>query len=249
MVALHFTPAKRRRSSLNATMSLLAGHRQAWCPAATHSFDFTDACILEAWSLLTPAATVALFTLVASSRFIPVPIVPEEFKQLFRQYLTIEEAEALEGEDGCGVDEREEMGECSGAVWRTVVFSSVGLAQTLVWLGISSYDFYSDGRGFFALANSATWFYTTLRPILKSGRKPPYDLLLVYALLLCGASVLLGGALLASESSRMAAFANLVSILLVLSILLSMPMNVPRAKIRDALVRCSAVCQTFTYRS
>jgi len=219
---------------LSATMTSPPGPHLAWCPHSTNPLDFTDSCIRDAWSSIGPAAIVALFLLGAL-----VPL-PEFIRRPFRQFLSIEEAEALEGD----FNVRDSPAPAK-SFWRTALFTSVGVLQSLVWLALASFHFYTDSqrdyvrRGLFFLLISFTWLYTALLPAFKSSARPPYKLLVVYTALLLGGLMKAAGALYHSHLSQwdwIAIWLNIGSVLVVMIGLMSMPMNVPSEKVKDAIV-------------
>ncbi|KAF6756229.1 multidrug resistance-associated ABC transporter [Ephemerocybe angulata] len=225
-------------------MSTNLGHHHTWCPHATSVVDISDSCIRDAWSSLTPAAIVALFLLVSLlRRTVKKPIIPESISKLWRPFLPIEEAEALEGDEGEDeTDEDLKKATSTGqrSVWRTVLFAVTGLFQTLVWLGLASYHFYTDAPktralgGLFALLTAGTWFYTGLRPVIRPSATAMSDLLVVYIALLCGGVLKLGGEMIHSHWEPLewvAAWLNIGSLLVVLSALFSMPLNIPSSRI------------------
>lgn len=229
-------PTTPRACSLLA-MSINSGHRHSWCPHATSILDFSDACIRDAWASLTPAALVSLFILVSLLRriFANHQVVPENVKRIFRPFLTVEEAEALEGGE-------EDFKPSTGTkpTWRTVLFSVVGLLQTLVWLGHASFHLYTDSPkkrilgGLFPFLVACSWLYTSLRPIVRPSLTPQYDVLAVYVALLCGGSLKLAGALYHSHwvpLDWIAVWLNAFGLVVVLSVILSMPLNIPGRRV------------------
>ncbi|KAJ2929604.1 hypothetical protein H1R20_g7490, partial [Candolleomyces eurysporus] len=217
-------------------MSMNSGHH-SWCPHATSAIDFSDSCIRDAWSSLTPAAIVSLFILVSLLRRILAnhQVVPESVKRPFRPFLTVEEAEALEGDEEDFKPSTE-----TKPTWRTVLFTVVGLLQTLVWLGLASFHFYTDSPkkyilgGLFPLLVACSWLYTSLRPVVRPSLTPQYDVLAVYVALLCGCVLKLGGALYHSRwvpLDWIAAWLNALGLVVVLSAILSMPLNVPSRRV------------------
>lgn len=218
------------------------GHRHGWCPHAHSALDVSDSCVRDAWSSVVPASIVfALILLSLFNRTVKTAILPESIKRLFRPFLTIEEAEALDGGGEISASSKAAI----PSLWRTVLFAGSGILQTLIWLGLASYHFYTDpakhriAGGIFPLLTAFAWLYTGLRPIIKPSVTPMYDLLVVYSTLLCGGCLKLGGALVHSHWATVdwiAAWLNLGMVLLVLTGLAGMPLNVPSEKIEGEIV-------------
>lgn len=239
-------------------MSTNYGHdHHPWCPHATGVFDISNPCIRAAWSSIIPAAVVALFVLGALLRpVLPTAFIPELIRQPFRPFVTIEEAEALEGGDVDDEDETHFKGTTgtTSSLWRTVLFVVVGLLQSLCWLGLASYHFYTDAPkhqaagGLFSILVATTWFYTTVRPIVRPQPTAMYDVLVVYVALLLGGLLNIGGALVHSHWERqtwVASGVNVLAILVVLAGLLSMPLNIPTGKVHKEDIVCLVPCTFF----
>ncbi|KAJ3509036.1 hypothetical protein NMY22_g16428 [Coprinellus aureogranulatus] len=215
------------------------GHRHGWCPHAHSALDISDSCIRDAWSSIIPAVIVSTFILLSLfNHTVKKDVLPKSFKRLFQPFLTIEEAEALE--NGGGGSPTRTKAVVLPPLWRTLLFSGTGVLQTLIWLGLASYHFYTDpakhrlAGGLFPLLTACAWLYTALRPVIKPSVTPMYDLLVVYVALFCGGCLKLGGALMHSHWAMVdwvAAWLNLGMVLVVLAGLASMPMNVPSEEV------------------
>ncbi|TFK26992.1 hypothetical protein FA15DRAFT_614912 [Coprinopsis marcescibilis] len=188
-------------------------HHHSWCPHADSPVDWSDSCIRDAWSAAVPALVVVLLLVWSSARAVGLTawtgtLIPEGIKELFRPFITVQEAEALGGRDETDSDDKASTTPATttpttthAPLWTTVIFAVVGVFQTLVWLGIASYHFYSDSEttyflnGLFPLLIAFAWFYTALRPTLWPSRTVLYDLFTVYVALLCAGILRVGGAL------------------------------------------------------
>jgi hypothetical protein len=227
-------------------------HRHAWCPHAQGVLDVSDPCIRDAWSSAVPAVIVSGLVLYSLfNRAVKSSLLPEGFQRLFRPFLTIEEAEILEGDGGEHPGAKETAGS-TPTLWRTILFAATGVLQTLIWLGLASYRFYTDSTkhpvvgGLFPLLTAYSWSYTALRPVIKPGVTPLYDLLAVYTALFCGGCLKLGGALMHSHNWEMldwvAVGLNLAMASVVLVGLFGMPMNVPSESIEGEIVSVHVCC-------
>ncbi|TFK50262.1 P-loop containing nucleoside triphosphate hydrolase protein [Heliocybe sulcata] len=181
------------------------------------------------------------FVLVFLAGSIPLP---RAFRRLldaiqshFGNFITLEEAEALASPA---------EGEVSGAspnipLWRNVLLSWIALLETLVWLGISSYRFftaperdYLDGTE--ALAISCSWLYASAKPALDRTSTPCYDLLLLYSSHLMVSTFSLGKIFydravhdspFPSQSVMVFMILNLLAVITLLWVILTSPMAVP----------------------
>ncbi|KAH6888231.1 multidrug resistance-associated ABC transporter [Coprinopsis sp. MPI-PUGE-AT-0042] len=210
----------------------MAGHHSSpWCPHASSPFDIEDGCIRDAWSSIAPGAVVGLLCTYSAIRASGITRrVPESLKEPFKPFISVEEAEAIDADESDPTPTHSPP----QAVWRTLVFATLGLLQTLVWLALGAYNLYLGespfNAGLFSLLIAATWAYTVIRTVLHRGPAPPYDVLIAYVAILCGAVLKVGGELWQEQHdwSRLgwaSAWSNLVVVLVTLSVLLSMPLN------------------------
>lgn len=225
----------------------MAGHTLPLCSHAETPFDIGDGCIRDAWSAVGPAAVVVV--LCASSAIQALGItrhVPEVIKEPFRSFLTVEEAEAIDADEAGPVSTTPQ----ATPVWKTIIFTGLGLVETLVCSALGTYNLYVGPpfhSGMFALVIAATWVYTVIRAALHRSPTPPYDVFTVYLALLAGAILKVGGELWQQQHSwnRLSwasAWSNLGVVLVNLSVLLSMPLGQP-----TKMVRLSLFSTVFTY--
>ncbi|KAH6873975.1 multidrug resistance-associated ABC transporter [Coprinopsis sp. MPI-PUGE-AT-0042] len=210
---------------------MAAHHSLPWCPHASTPFDIADGCIRDAWSSIAPAAVVGLLCTYSAIRVLGITRrVPDSLKEPFKPFISVEEAEAIDADENGPTTTHS----TPQAVWRTLVFATLGLLQTLVWLALGAYNLYLGespfNAGLFSLLIAATWAYTVIRTVLHRGPAPPYDVLIAYVAILCGAILKVGGELWQEQHdwSRLgwaSAWSNLVVVLVTLSVLLSMPLN------------------------
>lgn len=208
-------------------------------------FEFRDYCIRSSWAALVPAAVVLGICIFSLPIRIPGT---RKFDFLFKTYLPLNEAEALDATASSGetTSRDEDVGDASleisdkVPVWRSVLFSFVGVAETLIWLSDGSYrlianqtDVWSGVRPFIM---SASWLYTAIRPITYPTATPPYDLLTIYVAQLVGDVLQLGGLLydrnvlglpLPPVAVVLAHSANLALILVLLFVVVGMPLAIP----------------------
>lgn len=163
----------------------------------SHALDFSNDCVRSFWSTLLPAVLVFLLTL--SQLPFPSPL-----RKLFGRitspltpFLTLAEAEALDAEAASGdtvaSDEdapattitptSRETHTPGIPLWRTIVLVWLALAETLVWLSISTFSLLTSTppiTSALALVTSLSWLYATIRPIAKPQPTLPFDLLSLY---------------------------------------------------------------------
>ncbi|KAF9442979.1 multidrug resistance-associated ABC transporter [Macrolepiota fuliginosa MF-IS2] len=229
-------------------------------------FDFGNSCVRASWGALVPGAFV--FALCVFSIPIPKPIrhLFEPITRQFRSFLTLQEAEALDAQ-ALSVDRAFcNEGTPAAAVhapqsvsWRTVVFAFVGTVETLWWLAHGSYLLYDDAqnwwRGTRALIFAVAWLYTVVRPIARPTATPPYDVFVIYLLLL-GASILeLGGFLydrgvygdpLPSRWPLTALWVNLAATVGMLGVVFRMPLALPSERVKEEDIGRTVTPEDYT---
>lgn len=215
--------------------------------------DFTDRCAREFWGAVLPGA----FTLFLTLAVIPLPHIPgplgraiDTVKAWLTDFLTLPEAEALDSGEGL-----EKLGEESEKplvpLWRSVLLSSLSLAETLAWLSVGSYvliaeplDPWRNVRPFIV---AFAWFYAASRPITRPTATPPYDLFVLFLLQFVLAIVLSGGLVYDNRVSGVpypptwvlvAHIANLVAVGALIILILSMPLAVPSRRVKKEDIVC-----------
>lgn len=198
-------------------------------------------CIREFWSAVLPLVLVGLTLASTLPQPKPVRALVAAVKTPFRNFLTLPEAEALDGDD---VDRVPHKNTPPVPLWRSLVLAIVSLLETLVWLGLATYslaitpiDIHHALVGF---ALSFVWLYAAVRPIVAPSATPPTDLLALYTLQLV-MSVLLFGGILFDSSVRgypnpapwvlAGHVANLAAIVILLLVVFNMPLAVPSDRV------------------
>ncbi|KXN85925.1 ATP-dependent bile acid permease [Leucoagaricus sp. SymC.cos] len=229
-------------------------------------FDFGDPCVRASWGALVPGAFV--FALCVFS--IPVPaFIRRLFEPITRQlrtYLTLPEAEALDDQGLAGEKEVEE-GEEAGVVhssqsiplWRTVIFVFIGIVETLYWSAHGSYLLYDDKanwwRGTRALIYAVAWLYTVVKPVLRPKATPPFDMFVVYLLLLAAGVLELGGYLydhtvfdvpLPNKYVLTAVITEVVAVTALLIVVCGMPLAIPSERVKKGDVGRTITMEDYT---
>lgn len=214
--------------------------------------DFQNPCIRATWASLLPATLVLALCLSA----LPLPHVAHKLTKIptvFQPFLTLEEAEALNASvDGGGdVGTAPERGATAAPLWRTAILVFVGLAETLAWLSLGSYNLPNDAgtpwTKTFPFFVAFTWLYTVVRPVARPIVTVPLDLFFVYALLLVGAVVQLGSIAydyivldvpLPPRVNIFVLLLHLAAILELFTIVLNVPFAIPSERARqEGIVR------------
>ncbi|KAF8222623.1 hypothetical protein L208DRAFT_1413119 [Tricholoma matsutake] len=138
-----------------------------------HLFSFGDRCIWAFWGSVLPAAVVFIICLFR----LPAPKFTHNFfRRLgapFETYLTPLEAEGLDTNSNI-VEDADGLTQCR---WRPLVFSSVGLVETLTWLTYGSFLLISGPtdawQPYQPLLIAVSWLYTVVRPIRRPPATPP----------------------------------------------------------------------------
>ena len=211
------------------------------CDNDIDPFDFQSQCVREIWGSFLPAGLVLVLCFLS----IPIPHALDNLCSPFKTYLTLHEAEALDG----NIDEisnQDELGNSAETVplWRTVVFVFVGLIQCLSWIAHGSYRLHNDPRdvfgGILPFLVAIAWLYTIIRPISHSITTSPFDLFSIYLVLFCVGSLRIGGILFdhnifglpwPSTITLVALSANLLALLVLLIVVLNIPLALPSNRI------------------
>ena len=206
-------------------------------------FDFQSQCVREIWGSFLPAGLVLVLCFFS----IPIPHALDILCSPFKPYLTLHEAEALDGNMD-KISSQDDMGDSVATVplWRTVVFVFVGIIQCLSWIAHGSYRLYDDPRDVFGgvlpFLVAITWLYTIIRPISHPIATSPFDLFSIYLVLFCFGFLRIGGILLdynvfASPRPSSLTFTlvalsvNLLALLVLLIVVLNTPLALPSNRI------------------
>ncbi|KAF9007200.1 hypothetical protein BDQ17DRAFT_1351594 [Cyathus striatus] len=232
------------------------------CPSTISYLDFTDRCTRSLWISFLPAVLVVLICVFSIRLPLPTPLRKafESAKSPFRTYLTLDEAEALIGdEEGNAKDEGKPI---APPLWKTLVIVTVGLVQSLYLITNSAFLFYlnppsSPSFSFmplFPLLISLAWLYTAIRVVFKPSPTVPLDIFAIYLFFFAGALVHLGGVIYERQvyDSQLAALdavgivAQFACIFLVLGVVLSMPLAVPSARVEKEEIGKSISPEDYT---
>lgn len=218
--------------------SWLNAMRSKLCSGASPT-DFADICIRETWSTFILAILVFFFYLYAAPTHV---LLPQWFlraaaavKKPFKTFITIPEAEALDGDEKADVPV-----EVHVPLWRTLVFAFIGLVEMILWIAIGAYHAILSQPAHNPFLNVFVWSYTVAVPIICPSATVPYDLFSIYVLELCSEAFQLGGMFFARDafgiplpSSHIVVLhaVNLALVILLLAVVLYMPMHVPSGKV------------------
>ena len=204
-------------------------------------FDFQSQCVREIWGSFLPAGLVLVLCFLS----IPIPHALGTFCSPFRTYLTLHEAEALDGNID-KVSSQDDMGDSveTAPLWRTVLIVFVGIIQCLSWTAHGSYRLHNDPRDVFGgvlpFLVAIAWLYTIVRPISRPVVTSPFDLFSIYIILFCSGSLRIGGILFdhnvfglpwPSTVTLVALSANLLALLVLLIVVLNTPLARPSNRI------------------
>jgi len=213
------------------------------CDNDLDPFNFQSQCVRELWSAFLPVGLV----FVLCSLSIPIPHVFDILWVPFKSYITLHEAEALDGNATVidKVSSQDDAGDPELVpLWRAIVLVFVGIIQCLTWIAIGSYRLYDDPRdvlrGVLPILVALTWLYTTVRPISHPIATSPFDLFSIYLVLFCVGFLQFGGIVFdhnilgspwPSTLTLVALFANLLALLVLLIVVLSIPLALPSNRI------------------
>lgn len=204
--------------------------------------DLRDACVRGTWGALVPSFIVFTLCLLAFHPPLPAPMrrIVDFVKSPFQPFLTLEEAELL-------LDSIAEVPSKSRHVapWRPLLVG-FGLAESVAWIGVAAFSFATNAavwQGVRELLISLTWMYTVGRAIVHLSATPPYDLFMLYIVYLCAGTLQIVGYLFqysvsgASLPGGLTLFgmcADIGASLTLVSVVLTMPLNVPSSRINPA---------------
>ena len=212
---------------------------------------WTDSCTRSYFQSLPPLVFIVIVL------FFQIPLTQKLYgiiKPAFTPWLPLSEAEAL-----LEVDSSPSVGEPSvprgsrfkPPLWRTICLSGLALVETISWLTIASYRIVlstggPDYRVISPFLSFLSWLPAVVAPVFRPTLTPPYGLFLLYLLQLV-TGVFRFGAIWYDRDTlgiRVNAWnvagttANLVVVLTLVSIVLRMPLNLPRNKIiEEKIVR------------
>jgi hypothetical protein len=233
--------------------------RMSSCPSSS-VWHLDLACVRSFWGAIVPAAFVFLLSVIA----LPLPTwlsnLIRPINRYLSPFLTLQEAEAVDeaaiaeakaalGEAGQGEPETVAEQVESAHFWKSLLLSWFSLVETLAWLGVASFTIIQDEGAPIYIASSfvlaMTWLFATVRPIVRPKLTPPYDLFTLYLIYTVFELVSLGafaydhhayGTPLPPSLTLAAHILNLCVLLVLVSIVLSMPLAIPSRRIEKAKI-------------
>ncbi|PFH45643.1 hypothetical protein AMATHDRAFT_44023 [Amanita thiersii Skay4041] len=226
---------------------------------SANPLDFQDSCVRAFWGSFLPS--VFVFTLCLTA--IPLPKsarrITAYLKARFRPFLTLADAEALDAHtDGVGTP-GQSTGNVVAPLKRTALFVFIGLAETLCWLSIGSYNLVTNAEWAWAesfpFLMAFSWLFAVCRPIVRPVVIVPLDMFYLYLLLFSAAILQLGGVVydytvlgvpLQFTLVTVALSTNLVVITGLLGVVLALPFAVPSKMIKKEDIGRSISPEDYT---
>jgi hypothetical protein len=211
------------------------------CDNDLDPFDFQSQCVREIWGSFLPAGLVLVLCFLS----IPIPHALDILCSPFKTFLTLHEAETLDGNID-KISSQDDMGNSVETVplWRTVVFVFGGIIQCISWIAHGLYRLHNDPRdilgGLLPFLVAIAWLYTIIRPISHPIATSPFDLFSIYLVLFCVGSLRIGGIFFdhnvfslpwPSTITLVALSANLLALLVLLIVVLNTPLTLPSNRI------------------
>ena len=136
----------------------------------TKLIDLSDSCVREFWAAFVPSCLVFVFLAALLPLPAPVQYVLRTLEQPFIDFLPLSEALLLD-QDG---DATKAPSKIPVPVWRTVVFSTLTLVESLAWSGVGVQQAVAQtGSIAFPFLIAFTWLYAVMRSVLQSTATPP----------------------------------------------------------------------------
>jgi hypothetical protein len=224
------------------------------CGSDLHPFDFQSECVRELWGSFLPAGLVLVLCVLS----IPIPHVLDILCSPFKSFLTLHQAEALDGNTAV-IDKISTQSDDTAPLWRAMVFVSVGIIQCLSWIVHGSYRLYNDPRdvpgGVLPFLVAIPWFYTIIRPISLPIATSPFDLFSIYLVMFSVGFLRLGGILFdhnilgspwPSTFTLVTQSANLFALVVLLIVLLKIPLALPSNRINTKDIGFSISPENYT---
>lgn len=210
--------------------------------------DFSDPCTRATWAAFAPAVLVAALCL--SSISIPLPTSAKKLgralKSPFDEFITLREAEALSAGEHIPDDV-----DSAVPLWRTIALAFVALVQALIWLSAGAYMLvtheYDSWKGVCALLIGSTWVYGVSKPVFWPKPTAHLDLYWLYLAHFVFGVLLLGGTVYDHQIFRVplgprveftALIFNLAAVLVELTLVSTMPMELPSSRISKEEIVC-----------
>jgi hypothetical protein len=222
-------------------------------------FDFGSPCIRASWGAFVPA--VFVFGLC----FLFSPLAGPFRKTLgspLKPFLTVQEAEALCGDETIRRDDEREVVVRVERLsrWHTVVFVAIGLLECLSWTIFGAFQLYEGPTNVWVASIpflvSVSWLYSAVRPIVRPIDTSPYDLFVLYGILFSAAVLRSCGMLYdqiflgvppPTNFTIMVLIADLVCAFVGLGTTLAMPLGIPGPAVdKNEIVCCSFLSSRLT---
>lgn len=206
-----------------------------------HPFDFDNASVRQIWTFALPSILVVAFcaTLIP----IPSPLKPifQSICHPFRPSLTMHEAEAM-------IVPRTAPKSTAVIVlpslWKSRAFTSLALLEFSAWLGLGAFQLATERYNVLRFATpiliAITWLYAALRPVLWPSSTAMFDLFSLYLVHFATGVLNVGGLVfeyrlngqpLPPRVTLTVYGFNLVVLLILLTIVVSMPLGLPSSNI------------------
>ncbi|KAI0030294.1 multidrug resistance-associated ABC transporter [Vararia minispora EC-137] len=207
--------------------------------------DVGRACDRTFWSLFLPAVALLILCATAMPKPASVQRVFEPVVAPFRQFLSVEQAEAYEAMDNAPSPADSTL---RPPPWRMLVLTGLALAEALAWIFVASLlavqrtPLLSVARAYVA---GTSWLYATVRPTARPALTVPYDLFLLFLVHATAVCLSLGGALyehsaygapLPPTGALVLYVLDATVILTLLVIVMSTPVGVPSARVERSKI-------------
>ncbi|KIY50596.1 hypothetical protein FISHEDRAFT_39032 [Fistulina hepatica ATCC 64428] len=221
----------------------------ALCAGAS-PFDFDDRCVRDAWSTLVPSAIVVSLCLAHVPLPVPVRKLLDIIFTPLKPFIRLHEAEAIDlattSNPTNGVESSNGL-EISLPIpiWRPIVLGFVATLECLCWLSAASYILITGPSdiwyGFAPLLTALTWLYAAVRIVVAPTATVPYGLFTLYVASLALAILRLVGDIFDYKAYGIplpppvvvaGLSLHLVAVLLSLSMILTMPMDLPSSHVK-----------------
>ncbi|KAF9039893.1 multidrug resistance-associated ABC transporter [Panaeolus papilionaceus] len=214
-------------------------------------WDFQSPCVRAAWASIVPAAFI--FTLCITKAG-PVPWILNKLLgglgNYLKPYLSLQEAESLSGDSSEDGQQDNEAGNTvapfdAHPIWKSTILILVGGLMCLAWAAMGAIPLLERPldllKASLYLLTAFSWMYSVFRPLTRPSHTPQYDVLVLYMILFTASILQIGGVIygrtilgspLPSIPSSILLAANFVALVIVISLVFSMPLNLPSAALR-----------------
>ncbi|KIK63814.1 hypothetical protein GYMLUDRAFT_40900 [Collybiopsis luxurians FD-317 M1] len=171
-------------------------------------------------------------------------------KRPFKTFMTIQEAEALNGDQDEDLEIQQHV-----PLWRTLVFTFIGILEMILLLATGVYNAVISRSALSSFLNVFVWSYTVGRFIAYPQPTVPYDLFSLYVLQLVSEACQLGAMLFDRDAYGVPLpptdvialhVFTLTMVVVLLAVVLSMPMAVPSRKVNKSEIGKSISPEDYT---